>query len=87
VDNIIFAFCFCFSSSLLTCIFCASPNNPLWIYFSNFLVFVISSRSLRSWELKGGGGRGVEAWRAGLGPALLPEREEEQAKGGGKGGE
>jgi hypothetical protein len=60
---------------------------PLWIYFSSFLVFVILSRSLRGWELKGSGGGEVEAWRTGLGLALAPELEEEQAKGRGKGGE
>jgi hypothetical protein len=39
---------------------------PLWIYFSNF---VILSRSLRGWELKG---VEVEGWKPGegLGPAL-----------------
>jgi hypothetical protein len=75
---------FCFSSSLLTYTFYICII-PLWIYFFNFLVFVILSRSLRGWELKEGGGAGVEAWRAGLGPALVPELEGRAGKRGREG--
>jgi hypothetical protein len=35
---------------------------PLWIYFSSFLVFVLLSRSLSGWELKG---VEVEVWKPG----------------------
>jgi hypothetical protein len=35
---------------------------PLWTYFSNSLVFVILSRGLRGWELKG---LEVEGWKPG----------------------
>jgi hypothetical protein len=55
--------------------------------FFQFSSFVILSRSLRGLELKGGKGRGVEAFSVGLGPALVSEPEDEQAKGRGKGGE
>jgi hypothetical protein len=59
----------------------------LWVYFSNFLVFVILSRSLRGWELKG---VEVEGWKPGgqgWGQLWCLSWREEQAKGEGKGGE
>jgi hypothetical protein len=51
--------------------------------FFQVLVFVILSRSLRGWELKKGGGGGVEAWRAELGLALhLSQRKSRQKRRG-----
>jgi hypothetical protein len=60
---------------------------PLWIYFSNFLVFVSLNRSLRGWELKG---VEVEGWKSGgqgWGWLWHGSQREEQTKGEGKGGE
>jgi hypothetical protein len=60
---------------------------PLWICFSNFLVFIILSRSLRGWDLKG---VEVEEWKpGGQGWCWLwcLSWREEQAKGEEKAGE
>jgi hypothetical protein len=49
MDNIIFAFCFCFSSSFLTYTFCASPNNSsidLFFQLSSFCNFLAVSGQL-----------------------------------------
>jgi hypothetical protein len=86
VDNINFAFFF-FSSSFLTYTFCVSPNNSSMDLFSQFSSFCNFKHKPEGLGVEGGGGGGVEAWGAGLGPALVPELEEEQAKEGGKGGE
>jgi hypothetical protein len=88
MDDIIFAFCLCFSSFLLTYTFCASSNNSSVDLFFQFSSFCNLEQQPEGLRFEGGGGGGVESWRAGLGPALEPELEEEQAKGGGgKGGE
>jgi hypothetical protein len=62
VDNIIFVFCFCFFPLSLHIPFVPLLIIPLWIYFPSFLVFVILSRSLRGWQLKG---VGIEGWKPG----------------------
>jgi hypothetical protein len=56
MDDITFAFCFCFSSSLLAYTFCAYPNMVLFFQFSSFCNF-----KQKPEELKGGGGGGMEA--------------------------
>jgi hypothetical protein len=55
---------------------------PLWIYFSNFLIFCNFKQKPEGLGVEGGGGGGVEAWRAGLGPALVPEPEGRVGKRG-----
>jgi hypothetical protein len=85
MDNIIFAFGFVFLPFSLHIPFVSLLIIPLWIYFSSFLVFVILSRSLRAWDLKG---LEVEGWKPegqGWGQFWHLSWREEQAKGEGKG--
>jgi hypothetical protein len=74
MSNIIFVFWFCFSSPLLII--------PLWIYFSNFLVFCNFKQKPEGLGVEGGRGGGVKAWRAGVGLALVPELEGRAGKRG-----
>jgi hypothetical protein len=55
---------------------------PLWIYFFQFSSFYNFKQKPVGLGVKRGGGEGVEAWRAGLGPALVPEPEGRAGKRG-----
>jgi hypothetical protein len=85
VDNIIFAFCFCFSSPLLTYTFCDYPNNSSMDVFFQFSSLCNVKQKPEGLRVEGGGGGGVEAWRAALGLPLAPEPEGRAGKRGREG--
>jgi hypothetical protein len=85
MDNIIFAFYFCFSSSLLTYTFGASPNKSSMDLFFQFSTFCNFKQKPEGLGVEGGGGGVVEAQRAGLEPALVPEPEGRAGKRGREG--
>jgi hypothetical protein len=55
---------------------------PLWIYFFQFSSFCNFKQKPEGLGVEGGGGGGVEAWRTGLWPALVPEPEGRAGKRG-----